>query len=213
MSEQLQSDFDKIVKTAKISREEILIKKDFLNKFMKSGFPNRKQEDWKFLDISQIIKKNISNLSFFNDYSQSNKIDPSIFIDGLEHNKIIFINGRIEKIDFNYEDQNKIEISDENKKDIPFDYENSLIDLNGAFTNKVFKILIKKNYSLKKPLIIYHSTNDKVNSTNINLRLDFELGENSCLKLIDYFVKNTAKNFINIIYNFNLEKDSNSEKL
>ena len=175
MSEQLQSDFDKIVKTAKISREEILIKKDFLNKFMKSGFPNRKQEDWKFLDISQIIKKNISNLSFFNDYSQSNKIDPSIFIDGLEHNKIIFINGRIEKIDFNYEDQNKIEISDENKKDIPFDYENSLIDLNGAFTNKVFKILIKKNYSLKKPLIIYHSTNDKVNSTNINLRLDFEL--------------------------------------
>ena len=208
MSEQLQSDFDKIVKTSKISREEILIKKDFLNKFMKSGFPNRKQEDWKFLDISQIIKKNISNLSFFNDYSQSNKIDPSIFIDGLEHNKIIFINGRIEKIDFNYEDQNKIEISDENKKDIPFDYENSLIDLNGAFTNKVFKILIKKNYSLKKPLIIYHSTNDKVNSTNINLRLDFELGENSCLKLIDYFVKNTAKNFINIIYNFNLEKDS-----
>ena len=146
MSEQLQSDFDKIVKTAKISREEILIKKDFLNKFMKSGFPNRKQEDWKFLDISQIIKKNISNLSFFNDYSQSNKIDPSIFIDGLEHNKIIFINGRIEKIDFNYEDQNKIEISDENKKDIPFDYENSLIDLNGAFTNKVFKIFLLKTF-------------------------------------------------------------------
>ena len=208
MSEQLQSDFDKIVKTSKISKEEIQIKKNFLNKFIKKGFPNRKQEDWKFLDISQIIKKNISDLSFFNDYSQSNKIDPSIFVDGLEHNKIIFINGRIEKIDFNYEDQNKIEISDETKKDISFDYENSLIDLNSAFTDKVFKILIKKNYSLKKPLIIYHSTNDKINSTNINLRLDFELGENSCLKLIDYFTNNTAKNFINIFYNFNLEKDS-----
>ena len=144
MSEQLQSDFDKMLKTTKISKEKIQIKKDFLKKFIKSGFPNRKQEDWKFLDISQIIKKNISNLSFFNDYSQSNKIDPSIFIDGLEHNKIIFINGRIEKIDFNYEDQNKIEISDENKKDIPFDYENSLIDLNGAFTNKVFFCIIGK---------------------------------------------------------------------
>ena len=208
MSEQLQSDFDKIVKTSKFSNEEIQIKKDFLNKFIESGFPNRKQEDWKFLDISQIIKKNISDLSFFNDYSQSNKIDPSIFIDGLDHNKIIFINGRIEKIDFNYEDQNKIEIIDETKKDISFDYENSLIDLNSAFTDKVFKILIKKNYSLKKPLIIYHSTNDKIKSTNINLRLDFELGENSCLKLIDYFANNTTKNFINIFYNFNLEKDS-----
>ncbi len=208
MSEQLQSDFDKIVKTSKLSNEEIQFKKNFLNNFKKRGFPNRKQEDWKFLDISQIIKKNISDLSFFNDYSQSNKIDPSIFVDGLEHNKIIFINGRIEKIDFNFEDQNKIEIIDETKKDIPFDYENSLIDLNGAFTDKVFKILIKKNYFLKKPLIIYHSTDNKIKSTNINLRLDFELGENSCLKLIDYFSNNTAKNFINIFYNFNLEKNS-----
>ncbi len=208
MSEQLLSDFDKLVKTSKFSNEEIQFKKNFLNNFIKKGFPNRKQEDWKFLDISQIIKKNISNLSYFNDYSQSNKIDPSIFVDGLEHNKIIFINGKIEKIDFNFEDRNKIEITDETKKDISFDYENSLIDLNSVFADKVFKILIKKNYSLKKPLIIYHSTNDKIKSTNINLRLNFELGENSCLKLIDYFGNNTEKNFINIFYNFNLEKDS-----
>ncbi len=208
MSEQLQSDFDKIVKNSKFSNKEIQLKKNFLNKFIESGFPNRKQEDWKFLDISQIIKKNISDLSYFIDYSQSNKIDPSTFVDGLEHNKIIFLNGRIEKIDFNHEDQNKIEISDETKKDILFDYENSLIDLNSAFTDKVFKILVKKDYSLKKPLIIYHSTNDSIKSTNINLRLDFELGENSCLKLIDYFANNTTKNFINIFYNFDLKKDS-----
>ena len=208
MSEQLQSDFDKLLKTSKFSSEEIMIKKNFLNNFIKNGFPNRKQEDWKFLDISQIIKKNISNLSFFNDYSQSNKIDSTVLVDGLEHNKIIFINGKIEKIDFDFEDQNKIEIIDETKKDISFEYENSLIDLNSAFVDKIFKILIKKNYSLKKPLIIYHLTNDKIKSTNINLRLDFELGENSCLKLIDYFSNNTAKNFINIFYNFNLEKHS-----
>ncbi len=208
MREQLQSDFDKIVKTSKFSNKEIQLKKDFLNKFIESGFPSRKQEDWKFLDISQIIKKNISDLSYFIDYSQSNKIDRFTFIDGLEHNKIIFLNGRIEKIDFNYEDKSKIEISDETKKDISFSYENSLIDLNSAFTDKVFKILVKKDYSLKKPLIIYHSTNDIIKSTNINLRLDFELGENSCLKLIDYFTNNTTKNFINIFYNFNLEKDS-----
>ena len=208
MSEQLQSDFDKIVKSLKISKEEIQIKKDFLNKFIKKGFPNRKQEDWKFLDISQIIKKNISDLNFFNDYSQTNKIEPSTFVDGLEHNKIIFINGRIEKIDFNYEDQNKIEIGDGSKKEISFDHKNSLIDLNSAFTDKVFKILIKKNYSLKKPLIIYHSTDNKIKSTNINLRLDFELEENSCLRLVDFFTDNTAKNFINIFYNFNLKKDA-----
>ena len=208
MTEQLQSDFDKTIRNLDISDKEIQFKKSSLNKFIGSGFPNRKQEDWKFLDISQIIKKKISDLSFFNDYSLPNEIDPSIFVDGLEHNKIIFINGRIEKIDFNYEDQNKIEIKDEIEKGITFEYENSLIDLNNAFTNKAFKILIKKNYSLKRPLIIYHSTNDNIKSKNINLRLDFELEENSCLRVIDFFNDSVEKNFLNILYNFRLMKDS-----
>ena len=208
MSEQLQSDFDKITKTLKISEKEIQLKKSFLKKFIENGFPNKKQEDWKFLDISQIIKKNIGDLSFFYDYSLPNKIDTSIFVDGLEHNKIIFINGRIEKIDFNYEEQNKIEINEEIEKNITFKTENSLIDLNNAFTNKVFKVLVKKNYSLKKPLIIYHFTNDKIKSKNVNLSLNFELEENSCLRLIDYFSDDADKNFVNILYNFNLKKYS-----
>ena len=148
MTEQLQLDFDKIVKTSNISEKDIELKRKYLKRFIENGFPNRKQENWKFIDISQIIKKKIEDLSFFNDYSLPNKIDSSIFVDGLEHNKIIFINGRIEKIDFNYEDQNKIEISDEINTKIKFENENSLIDLNNAFTNKVFKIVIKKDISL-----------------------------------------------------------------
>tara|TARA_B100000963_G_scaffold117546_1_gene102320 strand:- start:1181 stop:2428 length:1248 start_codon:yes stop_codon:yes gene_type:complete len=208
MNEQLQLDFDKMLKTTDISQKEIDFKKNYLKKFIKSGFPNRRLENWKFLDISQIIKKNIGDLSFFNDYSIPNKINPSIFIDGLEHNKIIFINGRIEKIDFNYEDQNKIQISDEIEKKIIFDNENSLIDLNNAFTNKVFKISVKEHYSLNKPLIIYHSINEKIKSKNINLRLDFELEENSSLRIIDFFNDSSDKNFTNILYNFDLKKNS-----
>ena len=208
MIEQVKSDFDKIVKTLDISKKEIDFKKNYLKKFIESGFPNKKQENWKLIDISQIIKKNIGELSFFNDYSIPNKINPSIFVDGLEHNKIVFINGRIEKIDFNYEDQNKVQISDEIQKKNTFDNENSLIDLNNAFTNKFFKVLVKKNYSLNKPLIIYHSTNEKIKSKNINLRLDFELEENSSLRLIDFFNDSSDQNFTNILYNFDLKKDS-----
>ena len=198
MTEQLQLDFEKILKTSEISQNEVDTKRSYLKKFIESGFPNRKQENWKFLDISQIIKKNIGDLSYFNDHSIPNKVDSSIFVDGLEHNKIIFINGRIEKIDFNYEDQNKVQISDEIEKKITFDNENSLIDLNNAFTNKVFKVVVKKNYSLNKPLIIYHSTNEKIKSKNINLRLNFELEENNSLRLIDFFNDNSDKNFTNI---------------
>jgi len=208
MKEQLKIDFNKIQEVSNFSNRDIEIKKSYLNKFIENGFPNRKQENWKFLDINQIISNNISDLSFYNDYSIENKIDSSIFIDDLEHNKIIFINGRIEKIDFSYEDKKQIEIIEDSYTIDKSENNNSLIDLNIALSNKHFKILVKKGYSLKKPLIIYHLTNEKMKSKNINLRLDFELEQNSSLKLIDFFSDDSEKNFMNIFYNFNLDRDA-----
>lgn len=208
MKEQLKIDFNKIKEVSNFSYRDIEIKKSYLNKFIENGFPNRKQENWKFLDINQIISNNISDLSFYNDYSIENKIDSSIFIDDLEHNKIIFINGRIEKIDFSYENKKQIEIIEDSYTNDKSENNNSLIDLNIALSNKHSKILIKKGYSFKKPLIIYHLTNEKMKSKNINLRLDFELEQNSTLKLIDFFSDDSEKNFMNIFYNFNLEKDA-----
>ncbi len=208
MEKQLKNDFEKIIKTSSFSKKDIDLKENYLNKFIKTGFPSRKFEEWKFSDISQIIKKNIGELDFYNDYSSPNKIDSSIFVDGLEHNKIIFINGRIEKIEFNYEDESRIEILDQQDLKSNLDHENPLISLNNAFTNKYYKIVIKENYALKRPLIIYYTTTEKVNCKNINLRLDFLLEKNSSLKLIDISNDLSKKNFINILNNFELKKDS-----
>ena len=208
MEEQLKTDFLKIIRNSKFSKNNIKLKEDYLNKFIESGFPNKNNENWKFSDINQIIKKKIGDLSFYNDYSLSNEVNSSDFIDGLEHNKIVFINGRIEKIDFGYEDKDKIEILDEVEVKKNFDNINSLINLNNAFANKFYKIIIKKNYIFKKPLIIYHITNNKIKSKNINLRLDFLLEKNSSLKIIDMFNDKSENNFINIFYNFELNQDS-----
>ena len=208
MIDQLKIDFEKILKKSDFSKNNINFKREQLNKFIENGFPNRKLENWKFLDIDQIIKKNIGELSFYNDYSVTNKIDTSILVNDLEHNKIIFINGRIEKIDFAYEDKSSIEIFDDVELENKMNNENSLLYLNSALSNKYYKILIKKNYILKKPLIIYHFTNDKMKSKNINLRLDFKLEQNSSLKLIDFFNDTSDKNFLNILYNFDLDEDS-----
>ena len=208
MTEQIKIDFEETIKTSTFSESDTQLKKSFLNKFIEKGFPSRKFENWKFSDINQIIKKNIGELSFYNDYSSSNKIETSIFVDGLEHNKIVFINGRVEKIDFAYEDKDKIEINENSKLNDKLKSNNSLIDLNSAFTNKSYKILVKENYSFNKPLIVYHISNNKIKFKNINLRLEFELKQNSSLRLIDFFNDTSEKNFINIFYNFDLKKDS-----
>ena len=208
MKEQLQKDFDNTIKNLTLSQRDIEIKKFYLDNFINKGFPNRKEEDWKFSDLNQIIKKNIGELSFYSDYTSTNKVDTSAFVDGLEHNKIVFINGRIEKIDFDYEKKDQIEIIDQSETINKFNNNSSLSDLNSAFTNKSFKIVVKEGYQLTKPLIIYHTTNSKIWSKNINLRLNFELYENSSLRLIDLFRDTSEKNFINIFYNFDLKENS-----
>ena len=207
MKEQLQKDFDNIVKNLNLSQKDIEIKKFYLDNFINRGFPNRKEEDWKFSDLNQIIKKDIGELSFYSDYTHTNKVDTSVFVDGLEHNKIVFINGRIEKIDFEYEQKDKIEIVDQSES-INKSNNNSLSDLNNAFTNKSFKILVKNGYQLVKPLIIYHTTNSEIWSKSINLRLEFELDKNSSLRLIDLFNDTSEKNFLNIFYNFDLKENA-----
>ena len=208
MTEQIKTDFEKIVKTSAFSEKDVELKKMYLNKFLETGFPTRKLENWKFSDLSQIIKKNIGELSFYNDYSFPNKVDTSIYVEGLEHNKIVFINGRVEKVDFTHEDHDKIEINDDFKFVNRLEDNNSLLSLNNAFTNKCYKITVKKNYSLKKPLIVYHSTNNKITSRNINLKLEFQLEQNSSLRLIDLFNDGAENNFINIFYNFDLKENA-----
>ncbi len=207
MEKQLRTDFKKIIESSNFSEKEIITKEKYLNKFIQNGFPGKKNEDWKFLDLNQAIKSNIENLDYFNE-NLPNEVDPKIYVDGLEHNKIVFINGRIEKIDFKYEESDKLEIKDQFDSDSLLNDVNSLVDLNSALTNKYYKFQVKKHYTVKKPVIIYSLTTSKISSKNINIRLDFDLESNSSIKIIDYSIDKSENNFVNIVYNFNLEKDA-----
>ncbi len=207
MEKQLRTDFKKIIDSSNFSEKEIITKEKYLNKFIQNGFPSKKNEDWKFLDLNQAIKSNIENLDYFNE-NLPNEVDPKIYIDGLEHNKIVFINGRIEKIDFKYEESGKFEIKDQFDSESLLNDVNSLVDLNSALTNKYYKIQVKEHYTVKKPVIIYSLTTSKISSKNINIRLDFDIESNSSLKIIDYSIDKSKNNFVNIVYNFNLKKDA-----
>ncbi len=208
MEEQLKIDFEKKLEDFSYSDQEKKFKETNFKEFLKQGFPNRKLENWKFSDLNQIIKSNIGELTFYNDYKKENQIDKIELISELEHNKIIIVDGKIEKIDFKFEDKDKIDVLVEQSEETIKENINSLINLNNAFSNKFCKIIIKKNYSLKKPLVIYHSTNKNTQSKNTNSRIDFKLEENACLRLIDIFKDNSEKNFLNIYYNFELVKSS-----
>ena len=207
MNEQLKIDFDKVIKNIKPSKKDIEFREKSLKEFMKKGFPNKRIEDWKFSDLNQIISSNIKELKFFSEETKTEDIKQSQFVNNFDHNKIIYINGLISRFDFNFEEKDKIEIinTQENEDLIS---NNSLLSLNNAFKCNYVKLIIKENYSLKKPLIIYNITNKKLKSSTINQRIDFVLKKNSNLKLINLFNDSSDKNFININYQFKLERDA-----
>ena len=207
MEKQLKTDFDKVIKNLKPSKKDIELRQKNLNEFIKNGFPNKRIEDWKFSDLNQIISSNIKELKFFNNQTRPDEFDQSTLVNNLDHNKIIFVNGLISKVDFNYEEKSKIEIIDTQETE-DLNSKNSLVSLNNALKFNYVKLIIKENYSLNKPLIIYNITNNKLNSNTINQRIDFVLKKNSSLKLINLFDDSSNNNFININYQFKIEKNA-----
>ena len=207
MEKKIIKDFEDTFKKSLLN-DRIKFKKEFLNKFIKEGFPSRKLESWKFSDLNQIINNNIENLNFYNDIKKTYKIDESIYFNNIEHNSLVFVNGKLEKINLKYEDGKKLKIQEETTLENTKFQNNALINLNNAFVINNYKICVEKNYKVKKPLIIYHVTNNELTSSNINIQLNFLLGENCSLRVIDVNNDKSEKNFINIYYNFNLEKNS-----
>ena len=210
MEKKAKIDFDKTFKNYS-SKEGISFREEYLNKFLEKGFPNRQMENWKFLDLQQIINKNIGELNFYNDFNKENDIKKIEFIKEFEHNKIIFINGKLEEIDFNFEEKDKVQVTREVKKNKNKIDNEALLSLNNAFNNIFYNITVKSNYEIKKPLIVYHNTNDELKYSNINLQLNFLIEKNSSLKIIDLFNVTSEKNFVNIFYNFEIKQDAISK--
>ena len=158
-----------------LSKKNIELREKNLNQFIKNGFPNKKIENWKFSDLNQIISSNIKDLGFYNNVDLSVNINQSIYINNFEHNKIVFINGAITNVDFNSEEKDKIEIIKSLDFKDDFISSNPLVSLNSALISNYIKIIVKENYSLNKPLIIYNITNKDLRSKAINLRTDISL--------------------------------------
>jgi Fe-S cluster assembly protein SufD len=208
MSDQIKIDFDKVIKNSNLTEKNVEIRKEYFNEFIKKGFPNKRVEEWKFSDLNQIISANIKDLSFFNDLSVRTSFDKSIILKNFDHNKIIFLNGIILKIDFDYEEKNKIEIIQNDDFEKINETHNPLINLNGAFRNSFLKLKIKEGYFVNKPLIIYHITDKEISQKNINQKIDIILENNSSLKVLNIFSDTSKNNFINIFQQFKLGKDS-----
>ena len=197
----------KIDKIKDLSQEEINLREKNLELFYQTGFPNKKDEDWKFSDLNSIISNNF------------NKIVNNDFLPGetefktikeFEHNYISLLNGKLISKDFSYEEKNKILIDNYNyKNELPFDSKNSLYFLNNALATGGFSLEVVKNYKLKKPLVIYNNFSNSLKEKIVNYKNSIILNENSELNLMNYINNSSKENFmVNTIEYIKIKKDS-----
>ena len=210
MENQIKQKYDNFLSKEKFNESQINYKKINLENFFKKGFPNKRQEDWKFSDLNQIIESNIKNLNYISEIDNKDNIEQKLIKD-FDHNKIFIVNGKIIKTDLGFDDENKITISEDQSIEED-DQRNSLLNLNNAFVVKNYKIDVLDGYLAKKPLIIYHNAAKNIESSLVSLRLDINLGKNSALKVINIFNEGTNNNLINIRQKINISENSILEK-
>jgi len=194
MQNELKLNFDKIISLNNFSDSQKKIKQENFNNYFEKGLPNKRNEDWKFSDLNQIISKNFDNLNFIVDHKKV--FEEKDFQLDFEHNKIIFVDGKLYDFDFKYEDKDKI-LVDQNLDLDDTIYQNTLLNLNSAFLNSITKITIKKGYHVKKPLVLFSYLSDGLKSSAINSRVDINLEDDSSLCVVHFLNENSEKNFIN----------------
>ena len=205
MQSEIKSNFEKSLKEGNFSSSQKDIKEKNFNKFIEQGFPNKRIEDWKFSDLNQIISTNFENLDF-SKKDEHSSIDLD-FIHEFEHNKIVFINGSVSKIDLSYENKNKIILSQDFELDEDLS-KNVLINLNTAFLNNCIKITVNKGYKFQKPLILYNYLTSDLDSHGLNMRLDINLEDDTSLDVINISNESSKSNFLNFRQKINIGKNS-----
>ena len=205
MQTEIKSNFEKSLSEGDFSSLQKEIKKKNFNKFIEQGFPTKRIEDWKFSDLNQIISTNFENLDFSNKGNQSS-IDID-FVNEFEHNKIFFVNGSISKIDFSYENEEKIILNHNLELDKVLN-DNALLNLNNAFVSNYIKITVGKGYQFQKPLILYNYLTSDLDSCGLNMRLDINLEEDTSLNVINISNENIKNNFLNFRQKINIGKNS-----
>ena len=198
MIENFKINSKEIDKIKKISKEERDFRINNLNLFNKKGFPNKKQEDWKFSDLREIVHKNFKKLNVNKAISKVKKVN---LIKDFDHNYIIVVNGELKSSNFKFEGKNKIRVKNfKNDNFLQENKDNPLVHLNHALSDKGYHVEVEDNYKFKKALVVYNLFTKDLKENILNSRNKIKIGKNSELHTIDLVVNDSKYKFINNIY-------------
>jgi len=174
------------------------VREEKLSFFKKKGFPNKREEAWKFTDLKKILSDNFKELN----NEKLNEKKPKIFNLGFDHNSVILINGKLVSFNFKFEnlkDKNNFSIKKvELNQHLNFTdelEENSMQSLNTALHDGGFILDIKSGYKFKRPIIIFNYFSGVLENKMINNSEIINMSKNSAATIIEFLIDETTGSF------------------
>ncbi len=198
-------------KISSSSKKDESDRKKNLQLFLDAGFPNKRDENWKFSDLNLIIKNNFKKITNNDIFNFDKKINT---INDFEHNYILLVNGVLKSSELKYEEKSKIKI--ENLTSLKSSNDNiseNLFNLNKALTIGGYNLEIKENYKCRKPIIIYNYFTSDLNNKIINNSNKIKLNQNTELTLIEYNIGEKSKFIKNTFEKVDIDKGSDLKNI
>ena len=193
-------------KISTASKKEAIERKKNFDLFLKTGLPNKKDENWKFSDLNFIISKNFKQITNYDDFKFDEKIE---LINDFDHNHIILVNGVFKSCDIRFEEKEKVKIESlKLLNSFNNQVSNNLHTLNQALSLGGYNLEVQKDYKCKKPIIIYNYFTSNLDNKIINNSNQIKLNQNSKLTLIEYNISEKCKFFKNTFEKININKGS-----
>lgn len=184
--------------------------------FEKTGFPSVKNEEWKYTNLSSLLKEDFNT----NPAATLTKQDIAAFIYKIEANALVLVNGIFSKeLSTILSPTSELEISQLKQADKSvtekyfarktYSSGDGLSLLNTAFAENGLFIQVKKNKSLKYPVILYNFVDSRQGNTLVQPRNLIIAEENSQASIVETFHTIGANtSFLNIITELVLKQDA-----
>ncbi len=175
-------------------------KQNSLQHAIELGIPSMKNEEWKYTYYNKILQQGfVPTQNNSKDADIENIDDIVTFIDAnsVSSNKLIFINGFFHNELSSWQNQPKINFWNNNNTTVS-DSNDFLLELNNALSTDGVFIEVDKNFILQDIIeIFYINTNSPA---IINIKNKIKVGENSHLKIVEYYINfENAPTYNNIV--------------
>ena len=208
MPDYFKSEFLKIIDRKYFAEEASSFRTKAFNNLIEQGLPNKKDENWRFTDISSIKKgsfrisekKDAPNADYNISGHELDSLKTAVFFNGHFQGNLSTLPKKLRVIsNHEYMEQNDWALSQPTKSS--FDL------LNTAFMDSGVSIIVDRGVQINEPIrLLFICSGDEKLMTSPRIHVD--VGESSCLSLFEQHVGDSSEYFLNQSVIVNIERNA-----